>query len=189
LRSVSAPSTLVRRGNYVCDGGTVAQRAQVRKALNASAFPWGVVTKEVTIHISPGHDSEATPGEIWLDASLLDSGQFAWGVVQHEYAHQVDFSLFDDGIRSRLLAKVGGSSWWSLAGSSHAEAGAERFASTLAWAYWPSPSNSMKPQSKRDESAAMAPAAFRQLIAQVVPGAPLPRPVFIKASLPAADRA
>ena len=31
------------------------------------------------------------PGQIWLDASLLDSGRFSWGVVQHEYAHQVDF--------------------------------------------------------------------------------------------------
>ena len=160
-------------GNYVCDGGTVAQHAQVRKALNASAFPWGVVAEQVTIHISSGHASEATPGEIWLDASLLDSGKFAWGVVQHEYAHQVDFSLFNDGIRSQLLAKVGGSSWWSLPELGHAKLGAERFASTLAWAYWPSPANSMKPQSKRDESAAMAPAAFRQLVAQVVAPVPL----------------
>jgi hypothetical protein len=160
-------------GNYVCDGGTVDQRTQVRKALDASAFPWGVVATQVTIHISAGHNSEATPGEIWLDASLLDSGKFAWGVVQHEYAHQVDFALFDDGIRSRLLAKVGGSSWWSLPGLGHAKLGSERFASTLAWAYWPSPANSMKPQSKQDESAAMAPAAFRQLVAQVVPRSPL----------------
>jgi hypothetical protein len=160
-------------GNYVCDGGTVAQRAQVRKALNASAFPRGVVTKQVTIHIGPAHVSEATPGEIWLDAVLLDSGKFAWGVVQHEYAHQVDFTLFDDALRGRLLPRLGGSSWWSLPGLSHSNLGSERFASTLAWTYWPSSSNSMKPQSKLDESAAMAPAAFRQLIAQVVPPAPL----------------
>jgi hypothetical protein len=160
-------------GNYVFDGGTVDQRTQVRKALDASAFPWGVVATQVTIHVSAGHNSEATPGEIWLDASLLDSGKFAWGVVQHEYAHQVDFALFNDAIRSRLLAKVGGSSWWSLPGLGHAKLGSERFASTLAWAYWPSPANSMKPQSKRDESAAMAPAAFRQLVDQVVAPAPL----------------
>src|SRR5438128_11586764 len=89
-------------GNYVFDGGTATEQTQVRKALDASAFLWSVVTKQVTIHIGPAHESEAVPGEIWLDADLLDSGIFSWGVVQHEYAHQVDFVRFNDTIRTRL---------------------------------------------------------------------------------------
>jgi hypothetical protein len=159
-------------GNYVFDGGTAAEQTQVRKALDASAFPWSVVPTQVTIHIGPASDSEALPGEIWLDADLLDSGVFAWGVVQHEYAHQVDFLLFNDAIRARLAGRLGATSWWGAPTSTHASRGAERFASTLAWAYWPSSDNSMKPESSRDESAAMAPAAFRALIAGLGIAAP-----------------
>ena len=49
--------------------------------------------------------------------------------------------------------------------------GCERFASTLAWAYWPNAQNSMKPAGAKDESAAMAPAKFRQLMGIMI-GAP-----------------
>ena len=31
-----------------------------------------------------------------IDADSLDAGRFAWGEVQHEYAHVVDFALLDD---------------------------------------------------------------------------------------------
>src|SRR5947209_12150981 len=83
-------------GRYVLDGGTAAQQAQVKKALDASSFDWNLVPATITIHISRGHTSEAVKGEIWLDADLLNAGTFAWGVVQHEYAHHVDFFLLDD---------------------------------------------------------------------------------------------
>ena len=72
--------------------------------------------------------------------------------------------------RKTLAPQLGGQSWWQGAGAplGHGQLSCERFASTLAWAYWPSARNSMKPQSRNDESAAMAPAAFRALIAQVL---------------------
>ena len=92
------------------DGGTTSQRSQVRAALRASSFDWSVVPALVTVHIVRGLDSsEAAPGEIWLDADLLDSGTFAWGVVQHEYAHQVDFFALDDAARALFLRELGAS--------------------------------------------------------------------------------
>ena len=78
-------------GNYAFAGGTASERDQVRRALDASSFPWSIVPGTVTIHLIRGHDSEATPGNVWVDANLLDGTTFGWGVVQHEYAHQVDF--------------------------------------------------------------------------------------------------
>jgi hypothetical protein len=158
-------------GNYAFDGGTPKEQAQVRAALNASAFNWSLVPAQITVHIAPGlGTSDATPGELWLDSALLDSGVFSWGVVQHEYAHEVDFFLLDDARRAALAPELGGQSWWQGAGAplAHGQLSCERFASTLAWAYWPSARNSMKPQSKNDESSALAPAAFRALIAQVL---------------------
>ena len=79
----------------------------------------------IVIHIGRGDGPHAAAGEIWLDASLLDSGRFSWGVIQHEYAHQVDFALLTDPMRARLEALLGGSSWWS---GSHDSLACERFA-------------------------------------------------------------
>jgi hypothetical protein len=158
-------------GNYSFDGGTRAQQATVTAALNASTFDWNVVP-HVTVHIARAiPSSEAAPGEIWLDANLLDSGKFSWGVVQHEYAHEVDFLLLDDAKRAVLAPQLGGVSWWASRRVllAHGELSSERFASTLAWSYWTSAANSMKPSGPRDESAAMAPAAFRAALAQVLP--------------------
>src|SRR6266536_2882161 len=119
-------------GRYVLVGGTRAERQAVVSALNASAFNWGVVPARVTINIVRGHDSQAIPGTIWLDADLLDAGQFAWGVVQHEYAHQVDWLLLDDWQRGYLLQSLGGAGWCTEApGLAHGDYGCERFASTL----------------------------------------------------------
>jgi hypothetical protein len=158
-------------GNYIFDGGTPKQQGQVRSALNASAFNWSLIPGRITIHITPGQaNAEAAPGEIWLDSHLLDAGMFSWGIVQHEYAHEVDFFLLDNAKRAVLAPLLGGSSWWQseTVNLPHATLTSERFASTLAWAYWPSTSNSMRPQSKNDESAAMAPAKFRALMAQTI---------------------
>jgi hypothetical protein len=161
-------------GNYVVDGGTAKQRTQVKAALNASAFNWSLVPAQIKIHVAPVGESKAVPGEIWIDSQLLNSGRFAWGVVQHEYAHQVDFYLFNPTTRSQLANLLGGKAWcWETAGLKHNEYGCERFASTLAWAYWPSKDSAMKPDSKSSESAAMAPARFQALIGQLLGAAAL----------------
>ena len=80
----------------------------------------------ITIHIKQGIPSEATRGNIWIDSDLLASGRFAWGVVQHEYAHQVDFALLTDATRAQLHALLGGSAWCGAEG--HATLDCERFA-------------------------------------------------------------
>lgn len=157
-------------GRYVFDGGTAQERAEVRAALDASRFDWGLVPSTVTIHVTGGVDSYALPGHIWLDRNLLRAGVFSWAVVQDEYAHQVDFALFDGATREELNTALGGKAWDPTMhpGLRHSEYGAERFASTLVWAFWPSRDNSYRPKSRRDESAAMAPARFRALVAGVV---------------------
>jgi hypothetical protein len=156
-------------GNYLVDGGTAKQRSQVKAALNSSAFNWSLVPAQIKIHVAPVGESTAVPGEIWIDSQLLNSGRFAWGVVQHEYAHQVDFFLLNPTTRSQLAKVLGGKAWcWETAGLKHNEYGCERFASILAWAYWPSKDSAMRPDSKSSESAAMSPARFRSLLAQLL---------------------
>lgn len=153
---------------YAFDGGTKKERETVVAALRASSFDWSMIPGPVAIHIVEGEPSRSIPREIWLDADLLDAGEFAWGVVQHEYAHQVDYLLFDDAKRALLLKQLGGRDWcYGKPGLAHDQYGCERFASTLAWSYWPSPENSMRPTGRRDESAAMAPAKFRALVARL----------------------
>ena len=89
-------------GSYMFDGGTRKERETVVAALRASSFDWSVVPGPIAIHIVDGEPSRSIPHEIWLDADLLDAGEFAWGVVQHEYAHQVDYLLFDEAQRALL---------------------------------------------------------------------------------------
>jgi len=155
---------------YRFDGGTPRERAQVRSALRASSFDWRVLPVVVTIHIVADlGTSEAAPGEIWLDRSLLSTGRFAWGVVQHEYAHQVDVFCLDATRRAQLLGELGGTGWWASDGHApHADAAAERFASTLAWTYWPSRSNVMSPAAAGVESSSVRPARFRALVQSVL---------------------
>jgi hypothetical protein len=168
---VAAPA-FAAGGNYSFQGGTAKQQETVRAGLNASAFNWSLVPQQIVVHIAPNLSSEASIGNIWLDANLLDAGMFSWGVVQHEYAHQVDFFLLDDAKRQTLNTTLGGRDWcYSVAGLAHGQYGCERFASTLAWAYWPNAQNSMKPAGAKDESAAMTPAKFRSLMSVMV-GAP-----------------
>jgi hypothetical protein len=171
----SPPFVQAVDGRYVFDGGTPRERREVVRALEVSSFDWSVVAPRVVIHIEPGARSRTIRGHIWLDADLLDAGTFAWGVVQHEYAHQIDFFLFDDADRALVLRKLGGKAWCSeSAGLRHAELGCERFASTLAWAYWPSAKNCMRPALPGDESAALPPAQFRALISELIRERTLP---------------
>ena len=157
-------------GNYRFDGGTAVERAQVREALKASSFDWSLVKAQVTIHIQRGTVSHAVPGEIWLDADLLDSGRFSWATVQDEYSHQVDFFLFTPEIRAQLQAALGAKAWCYENGSiqAHGDQGCERFTSLLPWAYWQSPDNAYKPTAKTDESAAMAPTRFKALLSRLI---------------------
>ena len=113
--------------------------------------------------------SERDVTDYSLDARLLDSGRFSWGVVQHEFAHQVDFLLLTQDNRVEVQRLLGAKAWcWETSGFAHAEYGCERFASTLAWTYWQNGDNCMKPASKSDESAGMAPAAFRATVARLL---------------------
>src|SRR5437762_2027988 len=74
-------------------------------------------------------------------------------------------------------ALAGGGNYVFAGGTSRQQAqvrsalDASAFDSTLAWSYWPSSYNSMKPASAKDESASMAPAKFRALLATLI-GAP-----------------
>jgi hypothetical protein len=176
LALLFTPGALAGGGRYVFDGGTPDEQAQVRGALQASSFDWSVVPVTVTVHVARGIGSSAAPGQIWLDADLLDSGTYSWGVVQHEYAHQVDFFLLSAAARAQLLAALGGASWWQASTAArapdgtlrHASLASERFASTLAWSYWQSPANTLRPQGQNDEAGGMAPAKFRQLLATLL---------------------
>lgn len=165
IAAIGAQSAVASGGNYTFDGGTPAERAQVRAALNASLFDWSVVPEQITIRIAPGLNSSASAGTIELDSGLLHAGRFSWGVIQHEYAHQVDFFLLDDAAREQLTARLGGKSWWQTpSGLDHQTLTSERFASTVAWAYWPMQDNVLRPLSTNDEAGAVAPASFRALL-------------------------
>lgn len=167
LSLVLAPGAFAAGGSYSFDGGTSAEQAQVVAALDASSFDFSIVPGRVTIHVRRGIESSALPGEIWLDAGLLDAGTVSWGVVQHEYAHQVDFLVLTDADRAELQTALGGTAW--CGGAAHAQLTCERFADLLSWAYWQSPDNCLKPASGADEGGQMAPAAFRALVAGLLP--------------------
>lgn len=159
-------------GNYTFVGGTAAERAQVVSALNASSFDWGLIPQTISVNIGPYGSSYASYGAVFLDASLLDSGEFSWGVVQHEFGHEVDFFLLDSAKRAILQQALGGKDWcYEVPGLQHSDHACERFASELAWAYWPSPQNSMRPTAQNMEGGEMPVAAFRTLLAQLI-GAP-----------------
>jgi hypothetical protein len=166
LCALVVPATAnAKGGQFTFDGGNTFQRTQVAKALNVSRFDWNLVPP-ATVHIKKGIDSYALPGNIYLNADLLNAGMFSWGVVQHEYAHLLDFALFDEETRTSLLPRLGAPEWWT--GERHESRGVERFASTLAWAYWPVEDNAMKPQYPGDESSAMKPLAFRTMLKKLL---------------------
>lgn len=177
LALLVVPAASARGGHYTFDGGTEYERQQVVSALNVSAFNWSVVPWTVTIRIrranfwdgSSGgpNGGYASPKLIVLDSALLERGDVSWGYVQHEYAHEVDESRFNDAIRRRLTYLLVGRTWWMKPGLPHAMAGAERFASTLAWTYWPSPQNALGTWAG-NESHAMLPGPFKKLMRSLV---------------------
>ena len=149
---------------YTIEGGNAREQTQVRAALEASDFDWSVLPRQIAVRISRGGASCGSPGQVYLDANLLDARRFSWGVVQHEFAHQVDFLLLDDSDRQLLQRSLGGVSWWGRDGLPHEALTSERFASALAWAYWPVRDNVMQPLSAADEAGGMEPAAFRSVL-------------------------
>jgi hypothetical protein len=151
-------------GRYAFAGGTPRQQAEVTRALDASSFDWSRVPAHVTIHIGHVATSYATAGDIWLDVDLLDAGTLAWGVVQHEYAHQVDFFLLTAAARTLLLQDLGAKTWCPDNAVRRDLLGCERFASALAWSYWPSADNVMRPAAPR----AFSPARFRSVLNTVL---------------------
>jgi hypothetical protein len=150
--TLSAQAAAAASSRYLFDGGTSDQRDQVRQALQASSFDWGIVPGQVTVHIRSGITSQASPRHVWLDAGLLDSGVFSWGVVQHEFAHQIDYLVLDDAQRAALQQLLGGRTWCSgPEGFQHDENACERFATSISWAYWPSAANVFDPSRNSDE--------------------------------------
>lgn len=160
---------LASGGSYRIDGGTPRQQAQVRLALDASSFDWGLVPA-VEISIRNGIGSYSLPGHITLETSLLDAGIFSWAVVQDEYAHQLDYLVFGDQDRSILNRALSGRVWChsDAPGLPHADYGCERFTSTFVWSFWQVRQNPYRPTSRSDESAAMAPARFRTLVQELL---------------------
>jgi hypothetical protein len=169
-----APAAHAAGGKYVFDGGTPAQRGQVASALRASSFNWSLVPGRIVIHIGHRISPHAVAGQIWLDGGLLDTGRFAWGVVQHEYAHQVDFGLLSDSMRAQFQPLLHDGAWWGSL-DQHAQLGCESFADLLAWAYWQSPDNVMRPSSGTDEGGQLPPAAFRAALTAILGLAPTVR--------------
>jgi hypothetical protein len=164
-----SPTALAAGGNYAFVGGSSADRAQVRAALDARRFAWSVVPAEIQIHVASGVGSYATPGNIWLDPSLLRAGVFSWAVVQDEYAHQVDFFVLTDDQRAVLQDLLGARVWCHAdrPGLSHASYGCERFSSSLVWSYWPSPANAYRPVAPGAE-AVLAPWRFRYVLGSLL---------------------
>ena len=163
---VFSGGALASGGNYVFQGGTPTQQQTVKDALNASSFNWSLVTQQITIDIAPIAVDDSVPGTIYLDPSLLNSGEYSWGVVQNEYANQVDFFLLPQTADASINTALGGTVWCrdDNPGLQTAQYGCERFASTLAWAYWQNPENCINPADTGGISGAMAPAAFRAML-------------------------
>lgn len=161
-------------GRYLVYGGTAEQQGQVRFALEVSTFDWGIVGKPVVIHITPGGGVFATRGHIWIPASVVDGSPKSWLEIQGEYAHQVDFFVLSDPVRRKFQALLGGSAWWYTSSLRPPEEyTSERFASLLAWAYWPGPQKSLPMRWKSGDSLAVLAARFRALMQKLV-GVPDP---------------
>ena len=182
LALTSAPDGFAAGGRYTVNGGTKAQRAQVRLALDASSFDWGLIPGDVQIKIRRGVFPQSRPGEIWLDGRLLSTGPFAWAVVQDEYAHQIDYFLLDGEARAILNEALGGRVWCrtDVANLPHSAYGCERFASSVVWAYWQDEQNAYRPRAPGDESAAMAPDRFRGLLEGLLRVAPPARVLLLR---------
>jgi hypothetical protein len=137
--------------SVVFTGGSETARAQVVAALHGSIFDWSLVGQAVTVEIRDCGCAGARPGAVVLDETMLSSQPYGrpytWGIVQHEFAHQVWWFALDDEQQSELKGVLGGSDLcYEQPGLPHDAHACERFASTLAWAYWPVAGNPAEPE-------------------------------------------
>jgi hypothetical protein len=144
-------------------GGSDAARAEVVAALDASAFDWSLIGRPVTVQIFDCGCAGSRPGVVVLDETMLASSPYGraytWGIVQHEFAHQVWWYALDEGRRIELQTVLGGADLcYEQPGLAHDAHACELFASTLGWAYWPAAGNPM--QAER----AMGARQFRRLL-------------------------
>jgi hypothetical protein len=133
-------------GNYVFDGGSPEAQDTVRVALEASRFDFDRVPAQITIRISKCGCAGARSGVIVLDEDVITDtshgDRYSWGVIQNEYAHQIDFLLFQGADRAAMRRVVGGNDWcYERAGLLHDEHGCERFSDAFTWAFWPTTQN------------------------------------------------
>jgi hypothetical protein len=140
-------------GDYVFEGGSPEAQATVRAALDASRFNFDRIPAQITIRISHCGCAGAREGLIVLDEGVvLDTSlgaRYSWGLIQHEYAHQIDYFLFQERDRAAVRRTLGGKDWcYETAGLSHDEHGCERFADVFSWAFWPSKRNVLRADAK-----------------------------------------
>jgi hypothetical protein len=91
--------------------------------------------------------------------------RYAWGIVQHEYAHQVDWLVLRPRERRALARRLGTRAWcYETPGMAHDDYGCERFATLLAWTYWRWLDNVQRPTWERRPRAR----SFRPLLARFV---------------------
>jgi hypothetical protein len=148
-------------------GGSEIARAHVAAALQASTFDWSLVGEPITAEVRDCGCAGARPGVVVLDETVLESlpygRAYTWGIVQHEFAHQVWWFALDDEQRSELREVLGGSDLcYEQPGLPHDAHACERFASTLAWAYWPVAGNPMQAEK------VMAARQFRRLMGRML---------------------
>jgi hypothetical protein len=140
-------------GNYVLEGGNAEAQETVRAALNASTFEFSRVPAQITIRITTCGCAGARPGLIVLDETVLTDAslgdRYSWALIQHEYAHQIDYFLFEDADRAAVRKALGGRDWcYEKAGLAHDAHGCELFADVFAWAFWPARKNILRPDAK-----------------------------------------
>jgi hypothetical protein len=140
-------------GNYVIEGGSPQTQETVRAALNASSFDFNRVPAQITIKISRCGCAGARPGVIVLDEAVLSDtslgSRYSWGIIQHEYAHQIDYFLFQESDRAAVRRTLGGQDWcYEVARLGHDEHGCERFADVFSWAFWPAKGNILRADAK-----------------------------------------
>jgi hypothetical protein len=107
------------------------------------------------------------PGIVVLDETMLASSPYgrayAWGIVQHEFAHQVWWYALNDELRSELQSLLGGGDLcYEQPGLPHEAHSCELFASTLSWAYWPVAGNPMQAEK------VMGARQFRRLLGRML---------------------
>ncbi len=162
LALVFTPPALASGGHYTFSGGSSFDVRRYGQALRVSAFNWSLLEQVVTVRIAPGLASGAIPGRITPDAPTRQRRIFVACRAARVRASGGLLPARRCGARAVCREARGPDVVSGRGRLPHGAYGCERFASTLAWAYWPSAQ--MRPMSPGDESAAMKPARFRALL-------------------------